>query len=101
MLWNVNADDSFVVLGGYGPYDDSTDAGVSGNTAVWHTTALASAPDGSFRLLWNHPDGRVMLWDVTGAGALASLGGYGPYTDNFVSNDPGNLWSAVAVSAGP
>lgn len=99
MLWNVAADDSFVVIGGFGPYDDSTDTGVAGNTAVWHMTALASAPDGSFRLLWNHPDGRVMLWNVSGAGTLVSLGGYGPYTDSTDTGVAGNtgLWKSVAV----
>ena len=99
MLWNVNADDSFTVIGGYGPYTDSSNTGVPGNTAVWHATALANAYDGSFRLLWNHPDGRVMLWNVNGAGTLASLAGYGPYTDSGSAGVANNtaLWKAVAV----
>ena len=99
MLWSVNPDDTFTVIAGYGPYTDAGDAGVAGNTAVWHTTALANASDGSLRLLWNHPDGRVMLWNVSEAGALVSLGGYGPYTDAGDAGVPGNtaLWNAVAV----
>ncbi len=102
MLWNVNADDTFTVIGGYGPYSDSGDVGVPGNTAVWHTTALANAPDGSFRLLWNHPDGRVMLWNVSGPGDLVSLGGFGPYTDSGDAGVAGNtaLWKAIAVQVG-
>lgn len=99
MLWNVNSDDTFSVIGGYGPYTDSGDVGIPGNTAAWHVTTLASAPDGSLRLLWNHPDGRVMLWNVSGAGTPVSLGGYGPYTDSTDAGVPGNtaLWKAVAV----
>lgn len=47
-----------------------------------------------------------MLWDVDNAGDFGSAGNfgvtyYGPYTDTSVSSDPGNLWSATAVSAGP
>ncbi len=101
MLWNVSSDDTFAVIGGYGPYTDSSDTGVAGNTALWHVTTLASAPDGSLRLVWNHPDGRVMLWDVSGAGSLVSLGGYGPYTDSSDTGVAGNtaLWKAVAVQA--
>ena len=102
MLWNVNADDTFSVIGGYGPYTDAGDFDPFGSTAVWHATALANAPDGSFRLLWNHPNGRVMLWDVSNAGAFVSLGGYGPYTDSTDAGVAGNtaLWKAVAVQVG-
>ena len=102
MLWNVNSDDTFSVIGGYGPYTDSGDAGIPGNAAVWQVTTLASAADGSFRLVWNHPDGRVMLWSVSGTGALVSLGGYGPYTDSGSIGVAGNtaLWRAAAVQVG-
>ena len=102
MLWNVSSDNTFSVIGGYGPYTDAGDFDPFGSTAVWHATALANAPDGSFRLVWNHPNGRVMLWDVSSAGAFVSLGGYGPYTDSTDAGVPGNtaLWRAVAVQVG-
>ena len=102
MLWSVADDDTFAVIGGYGPYTDAGDLGVPGNTAVWHGTALADDPDGTLRLLWNHPDGRVMLWNVAASGGLSSLAGFGPYTDMGDIGVPGNtaLWRAVAVQAG-
>ena len=102
MLWSVNADDTFTVIGGYGPYTDAGDVGVAGNTAVWHGTTLAEAPDGSLRLLWNHPDGRVMLWSVNGAGAFTVLAGYGPYTDAGDAGVPNNtaLWKSIGVQVG-
>ncbi len=99
MLWNVSSNNTFAVIGGYGPYTDSSDQGISGNAAVWHVTALANAPDGSFRLLWNHLDGRVMLWDVAASAGVLQIGGYGPYTDSTDAGVSGNtgLWRAVAV----
>ena len=102
MLWNVNADDTFTVIAGYGPYSDAGDVGVPGNTAVWHATGLTNAADGSFRLLWNHPDGRVMLWNVGALGSMLQVSGYGPYSDAGDVGVPGNtaLWRAIAVRVG-
>ncbi len=57
-----------------------------------------SAP-GHTHLLWNNSDGRVMLWSVAPDGSF-TLNGFGPYTDNYVSNDPNNKWSATALATG-
>ena len=100
MFWNVDNSFSFAVAAGYGPYTDN------GFGNLWTAAALATGPDGLSRILWDNTDHRVMLWDVDSAGDFGSEGNfgvsyYGPYTDTSVSPDPGNLWSATAVSAGP
>ena len=93
MFWNVAADFSFT-LAGYGPYTDDAPQN------LWSVKALATGPDNVSRILWDNTDHRAMLWGVDSAFDF-TVAGYGPYTDDFVSLDPGNLWSATAVSAGP
>jgi len=97
MLWNVASDFSFT-LAGYGPYTDASVSSDPGN--LWSATALATGPDGLTRILWNNVDHRVMLWKVDSSFNF-TLAGYGPYTDNYVDNNPANLWSATAISVGP
>ncbi len=98
MLWNVAQDGTFTYAG-YGPYTDDYVSSDPNNK--WHATALAAAPDGTSRLVWNNVDRRVMLWSLDAQGAVLSVTGYGPYTDTYVSSSPGNLWSAVGISVGP
>lgn len=88
----MNADGSFTVAGGYGPYTDGSDP-----NALWTATALATGPDGVSHILWNNTDHRVMLWNVNTDGTFKVIGGYGPYTDDT----PQHLWSAVGLSVGP
>ncbi len=100
MFWNVNPDFSFTLAAGYGPY---TDNGVNN---LWSAKALATGLDGLSHILWGNTDHRVMPWSVNNAGDFGSAGNfgvtfYGPYTDDSVSHDPSNLWSATAVSTGP
>ena len=90
-VWAVDEAGAFDVLGGYGPYADAPGA------APWRATALAAAPDGALRLLWNDADGRVALWGMTASGGVASLALYGPY----VEGTPDNKWSATGVCVGP
>jgi uncharacterized repeat protein (TIGR03803 family) len=99
MLWNVDAQANILSVTGYGPYTDTFVNNSPSN--VWHATALATAPDGSSRILWNNADHRVALWNVDSQGNVLGIQGYGPYTDTFVSPDPSNLWNAVGVSVGP
>ena len=93
MLWTVDDSGNFT-LAGYGPYTDNAPQN------KWHATAVSVGPDNVTHLLWNNTDHRVMLWNVDSAFNFA-LAGYGPYTDTFVSSDPGNLWSATALATGP
>ena len=93
MFWNVASDFSFT-LAGYGPYTDNAPQN------LWLATALATGPDNLNHFLWDNTDNRAMLWGVDNAFSF-TVAGYGPYTDDFVSLDPRNLWSATAVSAGP
>ena len=90
-LWAVDEAGLFAVLGGYGPYLDAPGA------APWRATALAVAPDGTPRLLWNDADGRAALWGMTPLGGVAALAFYGPYTEGT----PNNKWSATSVCVGP
>ena len=98
MLWTVDNDGSFT-LAGYGPYTDDS-VGNDPSVNHWHATAVSVGPDNITHLLWNNTDHRVMLWNVDSAFHF-TLAGYGPYTDNLVSSDPGNLWSATALATGP
>ncbi len=93
MLWTVD-DSGIFTLAGYGPYTDNAPQN------IWHATAVSAGPDNVVHLLWNNTDHRVMLWNVDSSFNF-TLAGYGPYTDNYVSNDPGNLWSAAALATGP
>ena len=98
MFWNVAPDGSFAVSG-FGPYTDDYVSSDPNNK--WSATAVASAPDGTSRIVWNNVDHRVMLWSLDPQGNILSITGYGPYTDNYVNANPGNLWSVVGVSVGP
>ena len=89
ILWNVNNAFHFTDAV-YGPYDDG-----SPNTP-WNATAIATGYDNVTRLVWNNPDGRVILWDVDSAFHF-TLVAFGPYTDG----SPSTPWSATAVSVGP
>ena len=89
-FWDVDAGGNILSVNVYGPYTD----GAASN--LWSATAVATGPDGTSRILWNNPDGKVSLWTVDSQGGLIGLTGYGPYTDNGASN----LWSATAVSVG-
>ena len=62
--------------------------------------APAASSSGHTHILWNNTDGRVMLWSVAPDGTF-TLHGFGPYTDNSVSSDPNNKWSATALATGP
>lgn len=99
MLWDI-ARDGGVTLAGFGPYTDDS-VGRDPSVNLWRAVALATGPDGLSHVLWGNTDYRAMLWGVDSAFNVPSIMGYGPYTDDFVSRDPGNLWSATAVSAGP
>ena len=89
MLWDVNTDFSFTLVG-FGPYTD----GAPQN--LWSAVGVSVGPDNVQHLLWSNTDRRAMFWDVN-ADFSFTLAGYGPYTDNA----PGNLWSATAVATGP
>ncbi len=107
MLWTVDDAGNFI-YGGFGPYTDDS-VGRDPSVNRWHATALSVGPDEIVHILWNNTDGRVMLWNVEPSFSFGNvdqpfnftLAGYGPYTDTSVSSDPGNLWSATALSTGP
>ena len=86
-LWFVNADNTYGVLGAYGPYVDGG--------GVWRASAVATGPDNLSHLLWTNPDGRATLWFVNPNGSYGLVGAYGPYADG------GGVWRALAVSVGP
>lgn len=88
LLWNIASDGAFAIVGVYGPYTDGA------ARSPWSATTLATGPDGLSHLLWTNPDGKDALWLVDGAGNFKPFI-YGPYTD-----DPDNLWTPVAISAG-
>ena len=55
-------------------------------------------PTGSHtHLLWNNPDGRVILWSIAPDGAFTE-NTFGPYTDDGTPRTP---WTAKAVATGP
>ena len=89
ILWNVDAAFNFTNAL-FGPYDDGAP-----NT-FWNAMALATGPDNVTRLLWNNPDGRVILWNVNSAFGF-TYHVFGPYNDG----SPNTPWSASAVSVGP
>ena len=89
ILWNVDTAFHFTNAA-FGPYDDGAP-----NT-FWNATALATGPDNVTRLLWNNPDGRVILWNVD-RGFNFTYHLYGPYNDG----SPNTPWGASAVSVGP
>ncbi len=67
----------------YGPY------------AGYHATAVATGPDGLSHILWNKSDGTVSLWAVDASGNF-TFRTFGPLTDG-----PGKIWKATALSIGP
>ena len=89
ILWNVDSTFNFTNAL-FGPYDDGAP-----NT-FWNATAIATGPDNVTRLVWNNPDGRVILWNVNSAFGF-TYHVYGPYNDG----SPNTPWSASAVSVGP
>ena len=89
ILWNVDSTFNFTNAL-FGPYDDGAP-----NTS-WNATAIATGPDNVTRLVWNNPNGRVILWNVNSAFGF-TYHVYGPYNDGA----PNTPWSASAVSVGP
>jgi len=89
ILWNVDTAFNFA-LAAFGPYTDGSP------DTPWHATAIATGPDNISRIVWNNPDGRVILWNVDN-GFNFTYHLYGPYTDG----SPNTPWSASAVSVGP
>ena len=85
-LWYVNTDNSYGLLGAYGPYSDG------GGT--WKAEALATGPDNVSHILWNNPDGRTTLWYVNPDSSYGLIGAYGPYSDS------GGVWKAKSLSVG-
>jgi hypothetical protein len=47
--------------------------------------------DSKARLLWNHSDGRISLWRITGSG----------HVENTIEAGPYPSWRGSAVSVGP
>ena len=92
MLWNVNNDGSFTVIGGYGPYTEGNDP-----SNLWSAVGLSVGPDNVMHLIWDNTDHRAMFWNVGQDGSSPCMAGYGPYTDDT----PQHLWDAVGVSTGP
>ena len=88
MLWSVNPNGSFNVLGGYGPYYDSP-----GN--LWTPKSITEGADGITHILWGNPDHRAMYWNVYADGSFQTIAGYGPYTDDT----PSHLWEPALMSA--
>ena len=88
-VWAVAADGTHTLTGTYGPYTDD-------GAGLWHATALATAPDGTIRLLWDNTDGRVALWNVDAQGGF-TIAGYGPYGEPGSSDN----WTATDLSVGP
>lgn len=71
---------------------------VAGNTGLWRSVAVQVSADGNSHLLWDHPDGRVMVWGVDSAYTIATLTGYGPYTNAPISS---SLWQAIGLALTP
>ncbi len=88
MLWSVNPNGSFNVLGGYGPYYDGP-----GN--LWTPKSITEGADGITHILWGNPDHRAMYWNVYADGSFQTVAGYGPYTDDT----PSHLWEPALMSA--
>ena len=88
-FWSLNNAGAVSSVSGYGPYADGS--------SLWRATALATGPDDASHLLWNNPDGKAALWLLGPTGGIATVTGYGPYTDG----SPSTPWNAVAVSVGP
>ena len=90
ILWTVDDSGSFTYQV-YGPYTD----GAAGTP--WSATSLSVGPDNVAHILWNNPDGRVILWNVD-SGFNFTYGVFGPYTDDGTQATP---WHASALSTGP
>lgn len=59
--------------------------------------AVRAAPTvGHTHVLWNNPDGKVMLWNVAQDGSH-TLNTFGPYDDG----SPNTPWHAAALATGP
>ena len=90
ILWKI--DDGFhFSYQVYGPYTD-------GNaTTPWSASAVSVGPDNRTHLLWNNPDGKVILWNVD-LSFNFTLAAFGPYTDDGTNATP---WTATALATGP
>ena len=87
MLWNVNADGTFSVTAGYGPYTDAP------NSTLWQAIGLALTPANLPYVLWSNPDNRSVLWNVGADGTVNYSGVFEVSTDSA-----GQPWQPNAVS---
>ena len=108
-------------LSGAGGDGGSPQAGLTlGTDGRWYGTASSGGPGGTgavfvlatpapaivtstppapahTHVLWNNPDGKVMLWNVAPDGTYTS-NTFGPYTDDGTQATP---WHASALATGP
>ena len=60
------------------------------------TALVGDPPSVTTHVLWNNPDGRVLLWNVSSDGSRTAST-YGPYDDGA----PNSRWHAAALATGP
>ena len=95
ILWNVNPDGSFAIVGNYSPLVDPVGRG--GFTAV----ALATGADNRSHFAWDNPDGETFLWNLLNDGGSGTNDTVSPFFYGVFSDDgtAATDWKAVAVSA--
>ena len=72
-------------------YDSVVAPSVPAPVHTYNAVAIASAPDGFTRLLWDKNDGSATVWNIGSVGGLTYGPVYGPYTG----------WTARALAAAP
>ena len=81
-LWAVSPSGAFTSRN-YGPYTDGP------KKTIWVATALSIGPDNAPHILWNNPDGKASLWNVS------------PTTGAFTAATyPPSGYSATALATG-
>ena len=99
LLWDLDAADVEPGAGGqstasvYGLMSDDGSA-----DTVWRARALSVGPDSVPHVLWNNPNGRTILWNVTAPdGTFAIPGNYDAFSDSAL---PNTAYTAVSLATG-
>ena len=94
LLWNLDAGDAPTPI----TYPLMADGGLGDTTWRARAVSVGPVPAQTIHLLWNNPNSRTILWNVSPTdGHFTIPGNYNPFSDNVL---PNMAYTAVSLATG-